>query len=89
MSKIRNLEELREAIRDLEHQNYVNEQHMRQKVADIADSLKPINLLKGLFSQVVGGANGVKGGLFRMAAGLVTSFVVKRFFKKGLRAEKV
>jgi len=89
MSKIRNLEELREAIRDLEHQNYVNEQHMRQRVADIADSLKPINLLKGLFSQVVGGTSGVKGGLFRMAAGLVTSFVVKKFFKKGLRTEKV
>jgi len=89
MSKIRNLEELREAIRDLEHQNYVNEQHMRQRVADIADSLKPINLLKGLFSQVVGGTSGVKGGLFRMAAGLVTSFVVKKFFKKGLRSEKV
>jgi len=89
MSKIRNLEELREAIRDLEHQNYVNEQHMRQRVADIADSLKPMNLVKHLFSQMVGGTNGVKGGLFRMVAGLVTSFVVKKFFKKGLRTEKV
>ena len=89
MSKIRNLEELREAIRDLEHQNYVNEQHMRQKVADIADSLKPMNLLKGLVSQAVGGSGSVKGGLFRMAAGLVTSFVVKKFFKKGIRVEKV
>jgi hypothetical protein len=85
MPKIRNLEELREAIRDLEHQNYVNEQHMRQKVADIADSLKPINLVKGLFSKVVGSSGGgIKGGLFRMAAGLVTSFVVKKFFKKGI-----
>ena len=89
MSKIRNLEELREAIRDLEHQDYVNQQHMRQKVADIADSLKPMNLLKGLVSQAVGGSGGVKGGLFRMAAGLVTSFVVKKFFKKGIRVEKV
>jgi hypothetical protein len=87
MRKIRNLEELREAIRDLEHQNYVNEQHMRQKVADIADSLKPMNLVKHLFSQVIGGASGVKGGLFRMAAGVVTSFVVKKFFKR--RLEKV
>jgi len=89
MSKIRNLEQLRETIRDLEHQDYVNQQHMRQRAVDIADSLKPMNLLKHLFSQVVGGASGVKGGLFRMAAGLVTSFVVKKFFKKGLRAEKV
>jgi hypothetical protein len=85
MPKIRNLEELRDAIRDLEHQNYVNEQHMRQKVADVADSLKPINLVKGLFSKVVGSNNGgVKGGLVRMAAGLITSFVVKKFFKKGI-----
>ncbi|HVU54842.1 MAG TPA: hypothetical protein VHD83_07295 [Puia sp.] len=84
MPKIRNLEELREAIRDLEHQNYVNEQHMRQKVADIADSLKPMNLVRNLFSQMAGGSSGVKGGLFRMAAGLVTSFVVKKFFKKSI-----
>ena len=89
MSKIRNLEELREAIRDLEHQDYVNQQQMRQTVVDIADSLKPMNIVKNLFSQAIGGSGGVKGGLFRMAAGLVTSFVVKKFFKKGLRAEKV
>jgi len=91
MSKIRNLEELRVAIRNLEHQDYVNQQHMRQEVADIADSLKPINLVKRLFSNVVSssGGGGIKGGLFRMAAGLVTSFVVKKFFKKSLRAEKV
>jgi len=61
---------------------------MRQKVADIADSLKPMNLLKGAVSRVVGSAGGgVKGGIFRMVAGLVTSFVVKKFFKK--RLEKV
>ena len=53
MQKIRTIDELREAIRDLEHQNYVNEQQMRQKVADIADRLKPINLVKGLFSNLV------------------------------------
>jgi hypothetical protein len=89
MSKIRNLEQLREAIRDLEHQDYVYQQHMRQKAVDIAESLKPMNLVRSAVSQVVGGAGGVKGGLFRMAAGLVTSFLVKKFFKKGIRAEKV
>ena len=83
MPKIRTIEELREHIRDLEHQNYVNEQHMRQRVADIADSLKPMNLLKGLVGQVLGRSE-VKTNLFRMAAGLVTSFVVKKFFKRGI-----
>jgi len=84
MAKIRTIDELREAIRDLEHQNYVNEQHMRQKVAGIAESLKPINLVKGLFSNLLGGSSEVKTNLFRMAAGIATSFVVKKFFKKGL-----
>ena len=83
MPKIRTIEELREAIRDLEHQNYVNEQHMRQRVADIAESLKPMNLVKGLVGQVLGRSE-VKTNLFRMAAGLVTSFVVKKFFRKGI-----
>ena len=81
--KIRTIEELREAIRDLEHQNYVNEQHMRQKVAEIADRLKPVNLVKSLFSNLLGGTE-VKTNLFRMAAGIVTSFVVKKFFRKGI-----
>jgi hypothetical protein len=30
MSKINNVAELREAIRDLEHQHYINEQFMRK-----------------------------------------------------------
>ena len=81
MPKIRTIEELRETIRDLEHQNYVNEQQMRQKVADIADRLKPINLVKGLFSNLWGHSE-VKTNLFRMAAGMATSFLVKKFFKK-------
>jgi len=81
MRRIRTIEELREAIRDLEHQNYVNEQHMRQRVAEIADRLKPINLVKGLFSNLWGHSE-VKTNLFRMAAGMVTSFLVKKFFKK-------
>ena len=84
MSKIRTLDDLREAIRDLEHQNYVNEQHMRQRVADIADSLKPMNIVKHLFSQLIGGTDGVKTNLFRMAAGIATSFVVKKFFKRSI-----
>lgn len=81
MPKIRTIEELRETIRDLEHQNYVNEQQMRQKVSDIADRLKPVNLVKSLFSNLWGHSE-VKTNLFRMAAGIVTSFLVKKFFKK-------
>lgn len=83
MGKIKNIEELREAIRDLEHQNYVNEQHMRKKVADLADRLKPLNIIRNLFSQFLGGTDR-KSNLLRMVAGIATSFLVKKFFKKGI-----
>ena len=86
MGKIKTIEELREAIRDLEHQNYVNEQHMRRKVADLADRLKPVNLIKGLFSQFLGGAD-TRTTLLRMVAGVATSFLVKKFFKRGIGAK--
>ena len=83
MDKIRTLDELREAIRDLEHQNYVNEQHMRGKVAEIAERLKPANVVRNLFSQLVGGSD-IRTSLLRMAAGVATSLIVKKFFKKGI-----
>lgn len=81
MQKIRTIEELREAIRDLEHQDYVNQQHMRNKVSEIADRLKPVNIVKGLFGQLLGRSD-AKMSVFKLVAGLATSFVVKKFFKK-------
>ena len=83
MGKIKTIEQLREAIRDLEHQNYVNEQHMRSKVTEMADRLKPANLVKNLFHQLIGGTD-VKNNLLKMLAGVATSFIVKKFFKKGI-----
>jgi hypothetical protein len=77
------LEELREAIRDLEHQNYVNEQHMRGRVSQIAERLKPANVVRNLFSQLVGGSD-IRTSLLRMLAGVATSLIVKKFFKKGI-----
>jgi hypothetical protein len=83
LDKIRTLEELREAIRDLEHQNYVNEQHMRGRVAEIAERFKPANVVRNLFSQLIGGSD-VRTSLLRMVAGVATSLIVKKFFKKGI-----
>jgi len=88
MARINTIEELREAIRDLEHQNYVNEQHMRRRVAEMAGKLKPVNLIKGLFGNIFGGHQEARTNLLRMAAGIATSFIVKKFFKKGLAAGK-
>ncbi len=84
MAKITTIEQLREAIRDLEHQNYVNEQHMRNRVAQLADRLKPVNLVRNLFSHLFTGGSDAKTSLLKMAAGIATSFLVKKFFKKGL-----
>jgi len=83
LGKIRTLDELRDTIRDLEHQNYVNEQHMRRRVEEIADRLKPANLVRNLLSQLLGGSN-VRLSLWRMAAGMVTGLLVKKFFRKGI-----
>jgi hypothetical protein len=87
MGKIKTIDELREAIRDLEHQNYVNEQHMRGRVAELADRLKPVNVIKHLFSHLFTGGNETKTSLLKMAAGIATSFLVKKFFKKSLVAK--
>jgi hypothetical protein len=83
LGKIKTLEELREAIRDLEHQNYVNEQHMRRKVVEIADRLKPANVVRSLFGQLVGGSD-IRTNLLRMVAGVATSFIIKKFFRKAI-----
>jgi hypothetical protein len=87
MARISTIEQLREAIRDLEHQNYVNEQHMRSRVASLADRLKPANVVKGLFSHFFTGGNDGKASLLKMVAGIATSFLVKKFFKKRLAAK--
>ena len=82
MGKINTIEQLREAIRDLEHQNYVNEQHMRNRVAGLADRLKPLNIVKNLFGGIFTGHSDSKNSLLKMAAGIVTSIIVKKFFRK-------
>lgn len=87
MAKITTIEQLREAIRDLEHQNYVNEQHMRNRVAQLADRLEPVNMIKHLFGHLFTGGSDMKTSLLKIAGGLVTSFIVKKFFKKGLTAK--
>ena len=82
MAKINTIEELRGAIRDLEHQNYVNEQHMRNRVSELADRLKPVNIVKNLFGGLFTGHSDSKNSLLKMAAGIATSFIVKKFFRK-------
>jgi DNA-binding FadR family transcriptional regulator len=80
------MEQLREAIRELETQNYVNEQHMRTCVVQVADHLKPVNLLKQGIAHLFSGDHETRTSLLRMLAGIATSFLVRKFFRKGLKA---
>jgi hypothetical protein len=82
MGKITTIEQLREAIRDLEHQNYVNEQHMRNRVSGLAERLKPMNIVKNLFGGIFTGHSDSNNSLLKMAAGVATSFIVKKLFRK-------
>jgi hypothetical protein len=92
MNDITTMVELRTAIRELEDQDYVNQQFMKKRVEKIVNDLKPINLVKNMFKQVVKAPETktnvfnllTGGGLIRVAAGLATSFVVKKLFKKSV-----
>jgi len=84
-AKITTIGQLRETIRDLEHQGYVNQQHMRSRVGEVADRFKPANIFKRLIGNLFFDGHETKMGLLRVAAGFATSLIVKKFFKKGLR----
>ena len=84
MGKITTIDQLREAIRDLEHQNYVNEQLMRSRVTQLADRFKPINIAKNLFGNLFSGGGDMKTSLLKMVAGFAATFIVKKFFKKSI-----
>jgi hypothetical protein len=81
MTRIANMEELKNAIRELEDQNYVNEQFMRRRAEQIIQNLKPLNIVKNLVHDVIKGPE-TRTNLLRMAAGLATSFVLKKFFRR-------
>ena len=85
IGKITTIGQLRERIRDLEHQDYVNQQHMRTMVVEVADRFKPANIIRNLVSRLFFDGHKEKMGLLRLAAGIATSLIVKKFFKKGLR----
>jgi hypothetical protein len=81
MSTIETMGDLKTAIRELEDQDYVNEQFMRRRVEEIVHKLKPVNIIKNLFHDVIKGPE-TKTTLLRMAAGVATSFVIKKFFRR-------
>jgi hypothetical protein len=54
---------------------------MRRRIGEIAEDLKPINLLKNSFRHLFE-AREVKTNLIRMATGMITGYLVKKVFRK-------
>jgi hypothetical protein len=81
MSRISTMDELKEAIRELEDQHYINEQYMRRRIAQVAEDLRPVNIIKNLFHQVVAGPS-VRTNLLKTAAGMGTTWLLGKFFKR-------
>ena len=75
------MDELKEAIRELEDQHYINEQYMRRRIAQVAEDLRPVNIIKNLFHQVVAGPS-VRTNLLKTAAGMGTTWLLGKFFKR-------
>lgn len=81
MEKITNVAELKDAIRELEHQQYVDEQFMRRRIGEVVEELKPVNLLKNLLRNLIEPRE-VKTNLVKMATGLATGFLMKKILGK-------
>ena len=81
MSSISTMDELKLAIREMEDQHYINEQYMRRRIAQVAEDLKPMNIVKNLFHQVVAGPS-VRTNLLKTAAGMGTTWLLGKFFKR-------
>lgn len=90
MNNIATMEQLKLAIQEMEDQDYVNEQFMRRRVEKIVDDLRPVNLVKNMIRHVIKAPETKKSifslvtgtSLWRIAAGVATSLVVNKFFKK-------
>jgi hypothetical protein len=81
MSSISTMDELKLAIRELEDQHYINEQYMRRRIAQVAEDLRPMNIVKNLLHQVVAGPS-VRTNLLKTAAGMGTTWLLGKFFKR-------
>ena len=81
MSDISTMADLKLAIRELEDQDYINEQLMRRRLTQVAEDLKPVNIIKNLFHQVVAGPS-VRTNLLKTAAGMGTTWLLGKFFKR-------
>jgi hypothetical protein len=79
MNKIRTMEELKDAIRELEDQDYINEQFMRRRVAQVADDIKPVNIVKNLFHQAI--SRSARTNLLRTVTGMGATWLIGKFFK--------
>ena len=81
MGKIKNTDELRMAILDLELRNDIHKQTIRRKVKDIAENLNPVNILKKTVGNLVR-SPGLGGNLLNIAAGAGAAFFMRKILKR-------
>ncbi len=76
---IRSKKELDEAIIELEKKKAIQYGLMVQQYRDTTESMKPANIVKGMFSNIMHSAD-AKKGLLKAVAGLGLGFLTRKLF---------
>lgn len=76
MKKINNAAELDQAIAELEHKAAFQKKDIQETFASVAESLKPMNLLKSGFRSVIHSGN--KEDIFNVLLGLGSGFLGRK-----------
>lgn len=75
-------DDLKEAIFLLKKKQTIELKLLKEQIQSVKESLKPINLIKGLFHQVTS-APDIKGDIIGSIIGLATGYVSKKAFVGG------
>ncbi len=79
MQKISTIAELRDEIRLLEQKQSLQVQSMKEEFINVRESLRPVNILKSTFKEVVSSPD-LASNVLNAAAGLGVGILSKRMF---------
>ena len=79
MQKINTISELRDEIRLLEGKQSIQVQAMKEQFINVRESLRPVNLLKTTFKEVVSSPD-LASNILNAAVGLSAGIISKRMF---------
>jgi hypothetical protein len=81
MQKINSAKELRDAILQLERKKADEEKMLREQFHLVCDSLKPINLIKSSFKEVIASGD-LKNNILNTSIGLTVGYLSKILFER-------